>query len=111
MILELVKAESLFAEANLIFTGEGSTDFQTVFGKAPVGIGMIAKKYNVPVICVSGSLGKEYDEIFKYGITAAESIVSSPVSLSYCMENAASLLQDTTKRICLLLKIGSTFKI
>jgi len=110
MVLELVQAESLFSEANLIFTGEGSTDFQTVYGKAPVGIGMIAKKYNVPVICVSGSLGKSYDEIFKYGITAAESIVSSPESLAYCMENAASLLQDTAKRICLILKIGSTLK-
>ncbi|SEJ45276.1 glycerate kinase [Propionispira arboris] len=110
MVLELVQAERLFSEANLIFTGEGSTDFQTVYGKAPVGIGSIAKKYNVPVICVSGSLGKAYDEIFKYGITAAESIVSSPESLAYCMENAASLLQDTAKRICLILKIGATLK-
>lgn len=106
-ILQTIHAEEIFAEADLIFTGEGSTDAQTIYGKAPVGIGFVAEKYRVPVICVSGNLGNGYDEIFHYGIAGAESIVPGPMTLAACMENAAVLLEDAVMRICLILKIGS----
>jgi len=59
--VQIVLEATSFAEkvklADLVITGEGCTDFQTAHGKAPVGVAKIAQLYNVPTLCLSGSLG------------------------------------------------------
>jgi glycerate kinase len=106
LVLEVTNFNSLVEDADLVITGEGNTDFQTVFGKAPVGVAKAAKKYNIPVICISGGLGDGYESVFEKGIDAIVSISSGPVSLDECMLNGATMLQSATKRLIRILQVG-----
>ncbi len=100
IVLEAVRFTDIAKDADFIITGEGRTDFQTACGKAPVGVSRIAKQYDVPTFCVSGSLGRHYDEVYSLGIDGLMSIISSPMNLTECMENALELIQAATERLC-----------
>ncbi|EGO63751.1 glycerate kinase [Acetonema longum] len=106
IVLSATDFAGLVQEANLVITGEGSTDFQTAYGKAPVGVAKIAGQHQIPVVCLSGGLGRDYESVLEQGIAAAASIVPGPMSLSECMETAAELIQAATARVCRLLLVG-----
>lgn len=61
------KIEDAIADCDLVITGEGQSDLQTMYGKLPVGVLNVAKKYNVPCICISGALGVEYKQLYSLG--------------------------------------------
>ncbi|MDR0827578.1 MAG: glycerate kinase [Desulfovibrio sp.] len=94
------------AAADLVLTGEGSSDVQTAYGKAPVGIAGAAKKSGKPVICISGALGSGVEAVYTQGIDSLEAGVCAVTSLDYCMENAAVLLEEATRRVCRTLRVG-----
>lgn len=106
IVLETTGFESLVKSAQLVITGEGRTDFQTAFGKAPVGVAKMAKKYNVSTICLSGGLGQGYEDVFKQGIDGVMSIVPCPMPLEECIEHGAELIEMGTKRLCQVIKVG-----
>lgn len=54
----------------MVFTGEGSIDFQTKFGKTPAGVAETAKRHGKPVIAVAGHIGTGIDELHEVGIDA-----------------------------------------
>lgn len=110
IVLEVTKFATAVVNAQLVITGEGRTDFQTVYGKAPVGVAKLAKKYHVPVICLSGGLGKGADDVLNHGVDALLSITSRPMTLEECMKNGSVLIEAATIRICRLLKMGSIIK-
>ncbi|MGI6004387.1 MAG: glycerate kinase [Christensenellales bacterium] len=85
--VEASRMSERIAKADLVFTGEGQTDFQTMYGKVPVGIGRVAKEHNVPVICLSGAIRKGYEEVYDHGVTAAFSIITKPMTLTESIEN------------------------
>ena len=58
IVFEAVGLASLIQNADIVITGEGMTDYQIAFGKAPAGVGKIAKQFNKVAICVSGGLGQ-----------------------------------------------------
>ncbi len=107
IILETTGFDQLVKQAQLVITGEGRTDFQTAFGKAPVGVARVAKKYNVPVLCLSGGLGQGHEDVYKQGIDALASVVPGPMLLEECIENATELIEQGAKRICQLVKVGT----
>ena len=106
LVLEATNFDERVKEADVVFTGEGRTDFQTVFGKAPVGVAGAAKKHGKPVVCIAGGLGDGASDVYGHGIDVLGSITPGPMSLEECMENGASLLADTAERICRALKAG-----
>ena len=106
LILEKMNFSSQIKAVDFIITGEGCTDGQTIYGKAPAGIAAIANQLNIPVVCLSGSLGKDYEQIFQHGFAAAESIVPKPLPVNVCMEKAEILLEQAAERICRLIKLG-----
>jgi glycerate kinase len=79
--------------ADLVITGEGQIDFQTAFGKTPMGIALEAKKLNIPTVALAGSVGKGIDSLHDLGITSVHSIVNGPMTLQEAMERAAELLE------------------
>ncbi|MBN2884153.1 MAG: glycerate kinase, partial [Clostridia bacterium] len=93
------KIDEKMKDANLALTGEGQTDYQTAFGKVPAGVAESAYKFNVPVVCISGSLGRGYEEIFKIGISAAFSISPGPGTLDDSIRNAAEYIEKTTRNV------------
>lgn len=107
LILETAGFAAKAAKADLVLTGEGSTDFQTAFGKAPVGVAKAAKKFGVPVICISGNLGQDCEQVLEQGVDGLMSIAPGPVAVQDSIRNAAILLEKATVRVCRLLQIGS----
>lgn len=99
IVMELSNFEEKVKDVDLILTGEGATDYQTKFGKVPFGVAQVAKKYNKPVICVSGSLLKGYEELYDLGITAMFSIIEKPMDLKEAMERGDKLLEKTVSNI------------
>jgi len=97
--------------ADLVITGEGCTDFQTAFGKAPVGISKLAKQFGVPVICLSGSLGQGYHEVLACYIDALMNIQPYPMGLEQCIAEAETLTEEAAFRLGLLLRVGIKLKI
>lgn len=94
-IIELLKIEEHIKEADIVFTGEGKIDGQSLCGKAPLGIAQLAKKYNKPVIAIVGSVGEQYERALDEGIDLVLPIVNKPMSLSDAMQNAKELLEST----------------
>ncbi|MPN14673.1 Glycerate 3-kinase [bioreactor metagenome] len=110
IVLEAAGFEAMVATANLLITGEGRTDFQTAFGKAPVGAAKVAKQYNVPVVCIAGGLGDGADDVLCQGIDGLASTVPHPMSLEECMQAGDQIVEDATARVCRLIKVGMSMK-
>ena len=105
IVLEAVGFDKIVKGADFVMTGEGRTDFQTAFGKAPVGVAKIAKAHGVPVFCLSGGLGKGADDVLEQGIDAVLSICDKPMSLEDCMAAGESLVESGSARLCRIIKV------
>ncbi|MCC8194099.1 MAG: glycerate kinase [Deltaproteobacteria bacterium] len=110
LVLEAVNFDERVRKADLVFTGEGRTDFQTAYGKAPAGVARAAKKYSLPVVCLSGGIGKGADDVLAQGIDAVFSIAPGPISLQECLDNGEPLLRDAAERVCRLARASAGLK-
>jgi glycerate kinase len=99
IVLDLLHFDDYVQQADLVITGEGMTDFQTAFGKAPAGVAKRAKQYNKPVICLSGALGKDYQQLYSLGIDAFFSICNKPLTEEEAMKGAFSYLKEAAENI------------
>lgn len=87
------------ADCDLVITGEGQSDRQTMFGKVPVGVLNLAKKYEKPVICVSGALGIGYQELYDLGFVGIYSISDRAMTFQQALEQAHLKLEATVYSI------------
>ena len=104
IVLEAVNFPALVQDASFVLTGEGNTDFQTAYGKAPVGVAKVAKRFGLPVFCISGGLGSGADDVLAHGIDAVFSICDRPLSLQECMANGPDLIESAAARLCRIIK-------
>ena len=107
MVAECVKLEEEIRIADLVITGEGKMDRQTLFGKTPYGVAQIAAKYGKPVIGVTGSLDDETGELSASVFNAIMPVLEKPSDLTYAMENAPDLLERTGTRIARMISLFS----
>lgn len=107
IILEETRLEEYVKAADLVVTGEGRLDAQTVMGKAPVGVAEIAKKYGKKVIAFSGCVTEDAVECNNHGIDAYFPILRSVVSLEEAMDskNARKNMVETVEQVFRLIKI------
>ena len=66
----------LTKDADLVITGEGRMDSQSIHGKTPIGVAAVAKRYGKPLIGIVGSLSYDVDVVHEYGIDAVFSVLS-----------------------------------
>ena len=99
LIKELLHLEKHIKEAQLVVTGEGKIDIQTLHGKTIMGIASLSKKHSIPVLVFTGSIGHGISEIYDQGVTAIFSIVSEPMSLETAIKNAAELLKTSVTNV------------
>ncbi len=99
LIFDLVGLPEKLEHADLVLTGEGQIDFQTVFGKAPAGVGAAAKARNIPCFGIAGSVGKELGDLHESGIDAVFSLCYGPMTLEEAMENSAENVSRITEQI------------
>ena len=91
--------------ADVAFTGEGSIDSQTKFGKTPAGVAATAKRHGKPVIAVAGHIGTGIDELHEVGIDAVFGIAPGAASLSELLADAAANVTRTTEQIVRTLQL------
>lgn len=86
LVLEATRLEEQLRDADLVITGEGRLDGQSVMGKAPVGVARLAKKYCKPVVAFSGCIGEGATACNAHGIDAYFPILQAPCSLAEAMD-------------------------
>ena len=106
IVLDVVGLDRHLETANLVITGEGRLDRQTVFNKAPVGVARRAKARGIPVIAVAGSLGEGYEETYAHGIDVAVAISSPPITLEEAMRDAPRLIAIATEKALRLVEVS-----
>lgn len=98
VILETTQFAAKIALADLILTGEGALDAQTLNGKTIAGACRLARAQSVPVIALSGTVKLTGDQMSELGLISAFPLIDGPRSLEFCVKNAADLLSDSTER-------------
>lgn len=94
VVAELVGLDSAVRGADLVITGEGRFDAQTLRGKTPFGVARIAQRHGVPVIVIAGTLGEGYEQMYAHGVDAAFALPSGPMSLEQACSEAPRLLRE-----------------
>lgn len=107
LVIEYTKLEDRIKEADYVFTGEGSIDGQTLFGKTPYGVANIAKKYSIPVIAFAGRVGDGVESLYDNGFHAIIGILKGVTTLEEALESGELNLTFATENICRVLKINS----
>jgi glycerate 2-kinase len=94
LILDLIDFDAKVAGADLVVTGEGSLDEQSLAGKAPVGVARAAAKAGVPVIAVAGRLQLSQQRLQEAGISAAYPLSALEPDPARSIANASTLLRQ-----------------
>ena len=100
VVLEHARLDQALAGADLVITGEGQVDFQTAFGKTPMGVAQAAKRQNVPTIIIAGSVGEDVQVLYQYGVISIWSMINQPMSLEQAMKETENLLEYTAEQVC-----------
>ena len=106
IMIDAVNLEERVKGASVVFTGEGQLDFQTAFGKTPVGVARVAKAHNIPVIAIAGGIAEGAEAVYDAGIDAMLGIVQEPMSLEDAVEDATRLIANTAEQAARLIVIG-----
>lgn len=106
IVIEAVHLEEALRDADLVITGEGRIDSQTVGGKAPIGVARIAKKHGIPVIGIAGVLGDGVEAVHQHGIDAVFSILPALAPLSEVLDRGEQNLYASARNIASVIKLG-----
>ncbi|MEC9489748.1 MAG: glycerate kinase [Halanaerobiales bacterium] len=105
IVLEIIDFESRLKNVDLVITGEGMLDGQSIYGKTPIGVSRSAAKKDIPVIAVAGTLGRGVEKVLDYGINAYFSIIDRPADLKEIKERSPELLSQLSEQIIRVTKI------
>lgn len=107
VVAELVGLEQAVRGADLVITGEGRFDAQTLRGKTPYGVARIARQQAVPVIVIAGTLGDGYEQMYEYGVNAAFALPSGPMTLEQACSEAPRLLRERAADIARVWRLAA----
>jgi glycerate kinase len=102
-----VDLDTQVRDADLVITGEGRIDFQTVHGKTPIGVARVAKRHGKAVIGIAGSLGADVGVVHAHGIDAVFSVLGKPCTLDEALRDAAANVELTARNVAAVLRLGS----
>lgn len=109
-VLDLVKFETICKDADLIFTGEGKIDSQSLRGKVVIGVSERAQKMEIPVIAVVGDVGSDAAGAYDRGVSAIVSINQVAVPFSQAKLRSKSDLCDTIDSLMRIFRLASQIK-
>lgn len=105
MVIEYSKLEEKVKDADMVWTGEGSIDFQTQYGKTPLGVAIVAKKYNKPVIALAGRIGDGIEVLYEKGIDAIFGIMKGVTSIEEALAKGQENIEKTAEDIIRLINL------
>lgn len=106
IVTDALHLDKQVADADLVITGEGRIDSQTIHGKVPVGVAKVAKRYNKPVIGIAGSLTADVGVVHQHGIDAVFSVIYTVCTLEEALESAQENVRMAARNIAAVLKVG-----
>lgn len=106
VVADAAGLDDAVAGADLVLTGEGSIDSQTLSGKTPAGVADVAARHGVPVIAFAGRLGEGVDELIGNGFAAVLSIVTGPCDLPTALREGPSNLERAVATAMRLYQLG-----
>jgi len=107
IVVDVVGLTRKLRGAHLVITGEGRTDYQTLFGKTPMGVAHAAMEQGIPVVIVSGSISDDARGLYEHGIGALVSIVRGPMSLDEAIARGPELVADAAESVLRLFMLGA----
>ncbi|MDC9622283.1 glycerate kinase [Xenorhabdus sp. XENO-7] len=99
IVINTLKLEEAIQGADLVITGEGRMDSQTIQGKTPIGVARVAKKFGIPTIALVGGMSRDYHVVHQHGLDAVFSIVPGVCPLSDALANGADNLRVTARNV------------
>ncbi|WP_044748229.1 glycerate kinase [Bacillus alveayuensis] len=110
IVAEVTQLEEKIKKADWVITGEGQSDFQTLYGKVPSYVAAISRQYEAKPILISGGFGTGYEQLYE-NFVSCHSITNGPMSLEQCMEQAKELLFTQAKNVARLIRAASVKKV
>ena len=107
IVADAVGLDAAVADADLVLTGEGRIDSQTIHGKTPVGVARVAQRHGKPVIAVAGCLGLGAAAVHEHGIAAVFGAVSRPCTVEQALADAACNVRVSARNIAAVLRLGA----
>ncbi len=110
IVTEAVGLDAAVRNADLVITGEGRIDRQTIFGKTPIGVTRVAKRYNKPVIGIAGCLTQEASVVHDHGIEAIASVLFECCSVQDALASGAFNVRFAARNIAAMIRIGQMMR-
>ncbi|MCK4257592.1 MAG: glycerate kinase [Halanaerobiales bacterium] len=110
IVLNVNELREKMKDVDLVITGEGKIDNQTVNGKTPIGVAKIAKEFGIPVIAIVGTVDDHANLVINAGIDAIFSIIQKPVSMEKAIEKTPKWLQLTSEHVMRVFNLGGFTK-
>lgn len=106
LVTEHANLKEKMQDADYVFTGEGSIDGQTLYGKAPLGVALIAKEYNIPVIAFSGRIGDGTEALYEHGINSIIGILSEAETIDKALEKGPENIERASENIARIILLN-----
>lgn len=110
LVASLARLEEQLQNADFVITGEGSIDAQSLYGKVPVGIAQLAKRYDVPTIAFGGKISADTEALHKIGVSLVLPIIYHPTTLLEAIKNGPNNLELASRRLMQTLLLAKTLK-
>ena len=110
IVAETVGLREKMGRADVIVTGEGRIDGQTLSGKTLFGVARIAKVMGIPVIAFAGSVEEDADSLHDNGVLAMFSISDGPISLDESLKKAGKMLERSAEEVFRLIDLTLSMK-
>ena len=110
IVMEAVKLAEKVQDADLVITGEGRMDAQSVHGKTPIGVAHTAKAFGKPVIAIVGCLREDYEVVYAQGIDAVFPIIRQLGSLEEILQHGRDNLVSAAQNVARIYQMGISRK-
>lgn len=107
IVTEALKLAEVVQGADLVITGEGRIDSQTIHGKTPVGVARVAKRFDIPVIAIAGGMTPDYEVVHQHGLDAVFSVLNRRQTLPEALSEARENIRVTARNIACIWKMGA----
>ncbi|MBW8897419.1 MAG: glycerate kinase [Massilia sp.] len=107
IVTEAVGLDDIVRDADLVVTGEGRIDGQTVNGKTPMGVARVARRHGKPVVAIGGCLAADADAVHAHGIDVVVAAVARPCSVAEALAAAEDNLRRAARNLAAALALGA----
>ncbi|MDQ7990902.1 MAG: glycerate kinase [Candidatus Dactylopiibacterium sp.] len=107
IVMDAVGLDALVRDADLVITGEGRIDSQTIHGKTPIGVTRVARRHGKPVIGIAGALTQDVGVVHAHGIEAVFSVLHRACTVEEAFAEARDNLRLAARNIAAVLRLGA----